>query len=168
MRSGSRPIDILLSQACARTGRGNCSSFIAEARKRQLGNARFEARDVSRMKARSAFDLVTAFDAIHDQARPREVLAAIRRALRPGGVFLMQDIAASSHLAGNVEHPLGPFLYAISTMHCMSVSLAGGGAGLGAAWGRELAEKMLEQAGFTSVRVETLPHDMLNLYYVAR
>ena len=49
----------------------------------------------------------------------------------------------------------------------MSVSLACGGAGLGAAWGKELALEMLAAAGFADVRVETLPHDMLNYYYVA-
>jgi hypothetical protein len=49
----------------------------------------------------------------------------------------------------------------------MSVSLAGGGPGLGAAWGKELALEMLSDAGFGDVRVETLPHDILNYYYLA-
>ena len=52
-------------------------------------------------------------------------------------------------------------------MHCMSVSLAAGGPGLGAMWGREKAVEMLGAAGFTSVRVEALPHDPINFYYVA-
>jgi hypothetical protein len=51
-------------------------------------------------------------------------------------------------------------------MHCMSVSLAGGGPGLGAAWGKELALQMLGDAGFGDVRVEQLPHDIINYYYV--
>lgn len=42
------------------------------------------------------------------------------------------DITASSTLADNLDHPLGPFLYTIiSCMHCMTVSLAAGGMGLG-------------------------------------
>jgi 2-polyprenyl-3-methyl-5-hydroxy-6-metoxy-1,4-benzoquinol methylase len=139
-----------------------------EARRRGLRNVRFEARDVAKMADSAAFDLVTAFDAIHDQADPAGVLRNVRRALKPGGVFLMQDIKACSHVHGNADQPLIPFIYTISCMHCMSVSLACGGAGLGAAWGKELALKMLSDAGFGDVRVETLPHDMLNYYYVAR
>ena len=139
----------------------------AAARERGLANVRFEARDAARMPDRRAFDLVTAFDAIHDQADPAGVLRNVAAALRPGGVFLMQDVRACSHVRGNLDLPLGPFVYTISCMHCMSVSLAAGGAGLGAAWGKELALTMLAEAGFGRVRVETLPHDMLNYYYVA-
>jgi hypothetical protein len=80
----------------------------------------------------------------------------------------MQDIRASSRLEGNREHVLGTFLYTISCMHCMSVSLASGGAGLGAVWGKERALEMLADAGFAIQRVEELPHDILNSYYVAR
>ena len=87
--------------------------------------------------------------------------------LRPDGTFLMQDILASSHLEKNLENPIATFLYTISTMHCMTVSLAQGGAGLGTCWGRELAEKMLRDAGFADVTVEKLPHDDMNYYYIA-
>jgi 2-polyprenyl-3-methyl-5-hydroxy-6-metoxy-1,4-benzoquinol methylase len=140
----------------------------ALARSRGLTNARFEVRDATRMDESRRFDLVTAFDAIHDQADPAGVLRNIAAALRPGGVFLMQDIKAHSHVHGNTDQPLIPFIYTMSCMHCMSVSLACDGAGLGAAWGKELATKMLAEAGFTDVSVETLPHDVLNYYYVAR
>ena len=78
----------------------------------------------------------------------------------------MQDIAAASHVHANLDHPLGPFLYTISCMHCMSVSLAGGGPGLGAAWGKELALEMLAEAGFHNFVVSQLPHDVINYYYV--
>ena len=48
----------------------------------------------------------------------------------------MQDVQGSSHHHENVDHPGGPLLYMISCMHCMTVSLAQGGDGLGAMWGR--------------------------------
>ncbi|MFW6201870.1 MAG: methyltransferase domain-containing protein [Gemmatimonadota bacterium] len=138
---------------------------------RGLDNVRFEVRDTSDFDETaepSAFDLVTTFDAIHDQARPAAVLRGIRRTLRPGGVYLMQDIHASSELGNNMDHPLGPFLYTISCMHCMTVSLAQGGEGLGTMWGRERALEMLERAGFDEVEVHRLEHDIQNDYYVAR
>ncbi|MHC4512532.1 MAG: class I SAM-dependent methyltransferase [Planctomycetota bacterium] len=138
-----------------------------EAREHGCTNARFEVRDVSRLEEPAAFDLITAFDAIHDQASPDKVLAEVCVALRPGGTFLMQDIRGSSHVHNNVDHPIGTFLYAISCMHCMTVSLADGGAGLGTMWGEELALEMLREAGFTNVDVKQLPHDFQNSYYVA-
>jgi hypothetical protein len=128
---------------------------------------RFEATDAAAMNDSRAYDLITAFDAIHDQARPQRVLANIAAALRPDGVFLMQDIAGSSHVHQDVSHPIGTFLYTISCMHCMSVSLACGGPGLGAMWGREKATAMLREAGFGHVRIESLPHDVINDYYIA-
>jgi hypothetical protein len=113
------------------------------------------------------FDLVTAFDAIHDQAQPARVLAGIAAALRPEGVFLMVDIGASSHVHENMDYPLAPFMYTISCMHCMTVSLALDGAGLGAMWGEQLARQMLAEAGFTRVEASRVEGDRTNSYYVA-
>ena len=89
-------------------------------------------------------------------------------ALRPGGTFLCVDIAASSNLADNLEHPLATALYSVSTMHCMTVSLSQGGAGLGTMWGQEKALELLSAAGFANVEVKRVDGDVLNNYYVAR
>ena len=97
--------------------------------------------------------MITVFDAIHDQAQPARVLRNIYRALRPGGILLMVDIKASSQLEDNVGVPLATYLYTVSTMHCMSVSLGLDGAGLGTCWGRQLATSMLADAGFGDVTV---------------
>lgn len=139
----------------------------AEAERLGLGNARFEQVDASRLDAAAGYDLVTTFDAVHDQADPAAVLRNIHRALRPGGVYLMQEIAGSSHVHENLDHPVAPFLYTISCLHCMTVSLAAGGAGLGAMWGEQLATRMLGDAGFTDVVRHALPHDAMNYWYVA-
>jgi len=133
-----------------------------------LGNLRFEVKDATNIGETAAFDLVTAFDAIHDQAQPAKVLVGIFAALRSNGVFLMQDIAGSSHVENNMDHPMGPFMYTVSMMHCMTVSLAQeGGVGLGAMWGEELAIQMLGEAGFMSVEVKQLAHDIQNNYFIA-
>ena len=141
----------------------------AQARARGLRNVTFEARDVAAaVDLRGALDLICGFDVIHDQARPAAVLANVARALRPDGLFLMQDIDTSAHLHENRGHPVAPFLYAISTMHCMSVSLGQGGAGLGTCWGHQTAERMLGEAGFARVDVRRLEHDVMNCWYLAR
>jgi SAM-dependent methyltransferase len=141
------------------------------ANRSELRNLNFEVRDLTAFHCEAteaAYDLVTAFDAIHDQARPDNVLAGIHRSLKPGGVFLMQDIRASSTIAENRDHPIGTLLYTISCMHCMTTSLAQGGMGLGAMWGEQKALEFLKSAGFTNVEVRTLAHDIQNNYYVAR
>ena len=138
-----------------------------EAQRRGLTNVHFQVQDAAEINDRQAFDLITAFDAIHDQAKPAEVLRNIASALRPDGTFLMQDISGSSHVHQDMNHLVAPFLYTISCMHCMSVSLANGGPGLGAMWGKETALEMLKAAGFQQVRVESLPHDIMNFYYIA-
>jgi len=132
----------------------------------ELRNIRFIEKDLTHWDEPQAFDWITALDAIHDQARPDLVLAAIRKALRPGGIFFMQDIDASSEPTENIKHPIGAFIYTISCMHCMTVSLAQGGLGLGAAWGVQLAEKMLNEAGFKDVAIRRFPHDVQNAYFI--
>jgi len=131
-------------------------------------NAHFEVRDVTEFEESAVFDLVTAFDAIHDQAHPARVLGNIHTALRPEGTFLMVDFKASSDVADNIGVPAATFLYTVSTMHCMTVSLGLGGDGLGTAWGRQLAEAMLIEAGFAAVHVQELEADPFNYYYVSR
>ena len=80
----------------------------------------------------------------------------------------MVDIHASSDVDANLDLPWAPYLYAVSTMHCMTVSLSLGGDGLGTAWGAERALRMLADAGLPDVRVERLEEDFINSYYVAR
>jgi 2-polyprenyl-3-methyl-5-hydroxy-6-metoxy-1,4-benzoquinol methylase len=137
-----------------------------EAEERGATNIHFEVKDATILEERERYDLITTFDAVHDQAQPAAVLRGIANALRPGGIYLMQDIAASSHVHNNLDHPVGPFLYTISCMHCMTVSLAQDGAGLGAMWGEEKAREMLRAAGFNKVEVKQLPHDFQNSYYI--
>lgn len=139
-----------------------------DAAERGLINAHFAVKDVARLLEASKYDLITGFDAIHDQAHPQRVLDNIARALKPDGVFLMQDIAGSSYVENNMDLPLGPFGYTISCMHCMTVSLAQDGEGLGAMWGEEKARGMLTDAGFNSIEVHQLPHDILNSYFVVK
>lgn len=140
-----------------------------EAQRKNLGNVRFIAKDLSRFDEEAddeQFDLITTFDAVHDQAKPLAVLKGIARALKSDGVYLMQDIHGSSHVHNNTGHPIGPLLYTISCMHCMTVSLAQGGEGLGAMWGQEKARQLLAEAGFTNVSIHQLEHDFQNDYYV--
>jgi ubiquinone/menaquinone biosynthesis C-methylase UbiE len=132
-------------------------------------NVEFVAADLTHFDEsaeKEAFDFITTFDAIHDQAKPLNVLEGIHRALKPDGVYLMQDISGTSHVHKDIEHPIGTFLYAVSCMHCMTVSLAQGGEGLGAMWGEEKTREYLTRAGFRSITTHRLAHDIQNNWYV--
>jgi SAM-dependent methyltransferase len=143
------------------------AAAVAEADHKGLTNVRFEKRDAARLGETARFDFITTFDSVHDQARPDLVLAGIAQALRPGGVYLCVDIAASSKLSENLDHPFGPFGYTISCMHCMTVSLADGGMGLGAMWGEQKAQEMLTGAGFTSIETVHVDGNIANTYFIA-
>jgi ubiquinone/menaquinone biosynthesis C-methylase UbiE len=147
---------------------GNARS---QASQKGLRNVEFIARDLSDFHETAepeAFDFITTFDAIHDQAKPLEVLKGIHRALKSNGVYLMQDIRGSSHVHTDIGHPIGTFLYAASTMHCMPVSLARGGEGLGTMWGEKKTREYLQKAGFRSIETNQLAHDFANNWYVVR
>jgi len=138
------------------------------ARDAGLDNIHFEERDLSGYDETGRFDFVTSFDAVHDQKDPQDLLRRLRRALRPGGVYLMQDIGGSAALENNADFPMAALLYAVSCIHCTPVSLAQGGHGLGTMWGWETAQSMLQEAGFDSVERHVLPHDPMNVWFVSR
>jgi 2-polyprenyl-3-methyl-5-hydroxy-6-metoxy-1,4-benzoquinol methylase len=134
-----------------------------------LKNVEFIIKDLSdfhQTAPEAKYDFITTFDAIHDQGKPLNVLKGIYRALKADGIYLMQDISGTSHLEEDIKHPIGTFLFTISCMHCMTVSLAQDGEGLGAMWGEEKTKEYLFKAGFNSVHTNKLAHDIQNNWYV--
>jgi ubiquinone/menaquinone biosynthesis C-methylase UbiE len=139
-----------------------------EAAEQGIRNVTFVASDAMTYQPGERFQLVTTFDAVHDQRDPLGLIHHIHALLSEDGVYLMQDIGGSASLMNNRSHPLAPFLYTISCMHCMPVSLGQGGPGLGTMWGEETAQAFLEQAGFSHISSQRLAHDILNVYFVAK
>ncbi len=154
------------------TGYDFCSDAIEQAnitaQKTGIKNIRFETFDLTNFTDISRYDLITSFDAVHDQKDPKTFLGSIYRALKPGGVHLMQDIGGSAKLEKNYDFPMAALLYTISCAHCTPVSLAQGGAGLGTMWGRETALWMLQEAGFQSVDQKVFDHDPMNIWFISR
>jgi SAM-dependent methyltransferase len=140
----------------------------AEATELGLTNARFEVLDVTQLPPEPKFDLITSFDAIHDQRDPAAVLRCAAAALAPDGIYLMIEPKASSNLEDNIGNPFTPYMYGMSVLHCMTVSLAENGAGLGTAWGEQRARRMLEDAGFTSIEVVDAPGPQNSIYICRR
>jgi 2-polyprenyl-3-methyl-5-hydroxy-6-metoxy-1,4-benzoquinol methylase len=139
----------------------------AAARAEGLANVRFEARDLCGYDEHEAFDFITSFDAVHDQPDPEALVRSLRHALKPGGVYLMQDIGGSARLENNRAFPMAALLYAISCVHCTPVSIGQGGVGLGTMWGWETAQTLLRECGFARVERHVLAHDPMNVWFVA-
>lgn len=143
---------------------GYANGVVAE---RGLRNIHFATRDLTDYAVENGFDLVTSFDAVHDQKDPAGLVRTLYRALRPGGVYFMQDIGGSARLENNFDFALAPLLYAVSTAHCTPVSIGQGGPGLGTMWGWETALACLEAAGFARIERHVFPHDPMNVWFVA-
>ncbi len=125
---------------------------LARERSGDLDNVEFRSATVEEIPVEPGFDLVTSFDVIHDLSDPMAGLRRIRQSLSQNGLYLMMEPEADSDLEGNLN-PRGAMLYGISALHCMTQSLARGGEGLGAAWGRQRAESYAREAGFSGFRV---------------
>ncbi len=140
----------------------------AEAAGAGLANVTFEVADVARLTVPAPCDVVFVFDALHDQVDPDAMLARIHEALGPGGLLFMREPRAADTLAGNLGNPLAPILYSVSTLHCLTVSLAHGGAGIGTVFGEQRARQMLASAGFTDLQVHPAPEHPFGAVYLAR
>ncbi|MGO9604846.1 MAG: class I SAM-dependent methyltransferase [Candidatus Binataceae bacterium] len=117
----------------------------------------FEVVDCTRLPA-GKFDFISTFDVVHDSIDPVGLLRSIRGALKPGGTYLMLEVNVSPRLEDNIN-AMGRMMYSMSTLYCMSVSLGGGGAGIGACMGEDKARELAREAGFSEFR--RLPIDDL-------
>lgn len=128
--------------------------------------SRFLALEPDALDGEARFDLVLCLDLLHAQPRPEELLRRALQALRPGGQLVCRELAASSHLADNLERPRAAALYALSLCASLPRGLAGGGAGLGLLWGQERALQLFARAGFAATALAGRP-DSPHQYYVA-
>jgi SAM-dependent methyltransferase len=137
-----------------------------EAAERGLANLSFEIGDATSVESVEPYDAIVVFDALHDQVDPPALLARIHSLLRDDGVLLLCEPHAADSLEGNLANPMAAVQYAVSTMHCLTVSLAHGGAGIGTAFGEQLARDLLQQAGFEDPAMHPAPGQPFNVVYV--
>ena len=121
---------------------------------------------IAKLDGSVKFDFMTTFDAVHDQADPQGMVDGIYRSLKPDSYWLCVDVQGSSYVGENLNHPMGTFIYSVSCQHCMTVSLAYDGVGLGAMWGVQKAREIFGNAGFDKIDIQSLPADPLNNYYI--
>jgi len=116
------------------------------------GRVTFEQVPAEEIPDEHRYDLIMAFNCIHDMSNPRGALRGILGGLKPDGIALWSEARVSDRLEENLNR-MGRVLYGASVMHCMTVSLADGGEGLGNVVGPEAARAMANEAGFSSFEV---------------
>ncbi|MFT4582101.1 MAG: 2-polyprenyl-3-methyl-5-hydroxy-6-metoxy-1,4-benzoquinol methylase [Gammaproteobacteria bacterium] len=128
-------------------------------------NAQFEVLDGSGELPRD-FDIIFTFDVIHDMAKPREGLANIQRHLKPGGIYVLQEITAADERHEN-RGPAAIIKYGMSMTYCMTTSLAHHGEGLGTlGMSEKVARDLCIEAGFGKFRKLDCSNDFISLFEV--
>jgi len=172
---GSGHALVVLAQAFPQsvfTGYDSDEHAIGRARKEAadqgLTNLTFELADIGQLDVSRPFDAIFMFDALHDQVDPSGVLDRIRASLAPDGVFLLREPHAADRLEDNLGNPMASVMYSVSVMHCMTVSLAHAGAGIGLAFGEGHARRLLAEAGFADPQLHPAPGQPFDVVYVTR
>ena len=122
----------------------------------------FDTLDGGQLPA-GKFDFVSTFDVVHDAVDPAGLMSAIRRSLKDDGTYLVQEVNVSDRVEENMK-PLGKMIYSISTLYCMTTSLAHGGAGIGVAMGEKKARELASAAGFKRFTRLPIKDDFAVLY----
>jgi 2-polyprenyl-3-methyl-5-hydroxy-6-metoxy-1,4-benzoquinol methylase len=122
----------------------------------------FDTLDGGQMPA-AKFDFVSTFDVVHDAVDPLGLMTAIRHSLKDDGTYLVQEVNVSDKVEENMK-PLGKMIYSVSTLYCMTTSLAHGGAGIGVAMGENKARELASAAGFRNFTRLPIKDDFAVLY----
>lgn len=129
-------------------------------------NLQFSTQAIEELASDIKFDLITASDCLHDFTDPIAMLRAMHSCLKPDGVLFIIEPKVADDLENNCN-TIATMLYGFSVFHCMTQSLAEGGAGLGACMGPKKTEELIRNAGFTSFEILDIK-SQVNAFYVAR
>ncbi|MFI5485965.1 class I SAM-dependent methyltransferase [Micromonospora echinaurantiaca] len=123
-----------------------------------------DAVDLAGPAGAAGFDLVCVLDALHDMARPVEVLAACRAMLKPTGAVLLMEPRAAERFTAPADET-ERFIYTVSLLHCLPQSLVDeGSVGTGAVLRPETVRRHATAAGFARVTVLDVAHRFHRLY----
>jgi SAM-dependent methyltransferase len=138
-----------------------------------LPNARIEQATLATLADRArtggeTFDLVFAIDCIHDMPDPVGALRDARRVLAEDGLIVWSEPCGSSNPLQNRDDTLARVRAALSPYHCLTVSLAAGGAGLGTIIGEDGARRLADEAGFDSLEIFPVDSPLQAFYGLRR
>lgn len=157
-------------------GFDNDEASIAAARKHaaEAGvseRAKFEVVDVtadlSDAVTPGSYDLVMAFEMIHDLARPVEALTTMRRIGMPDAVHLVMDEKVAETFEAPTDNPVERLMYAASVLHCLPVGRTESpSAATGTVMRPATFTGYATSAGFSSVQIAPIEHDLFRFYHL--
>lgn len=124
----------------------------------------FAVRDASRPGIAGRFDLVTAFETVHDMGRPVAALAWMRELLADGGVVLVADerVGETFSAPGDAIERLN---YGFSALHCLPATMAESDeAATGTVMRPPTLRRYAQEAGFSAVEIAPIEHDFWRFY----
>jgi SAM-dependent methyltransferase len=119
--------------------------------------ATFQVRDASDPDLSGQYDLVTAFECLHDMSNPVDALRMMRQLTAEGGTVLVVDERVGDNFSAG-GNDIEWMMYGWSILHCLPVGMAEPQAsGTGTVMRPETLKGYAAEAGFRSV--EVLPID---------
>jgi 2-polyprenyl-3-methyl-5-hydroxy-6-metoxy-1,4-benzoquinol methylase len=112
------------------------------------GCLRFEERSATLLPQSADFDLIMTCDCLHDMVSPEACARSIAGALKSDGTWFCIEPNVRDNVEDNIN-PLGKLFYSVSTLQCMTCSLAHDGAGYGAGMGEGNVRRVAQLAGFS-------------------
>lgn len=142
---------------------------IADARinARQAGldsRVRFEIRDAGDAALTGSYDLVTAFECIHDMSDPVAALAAMRRLAKPGGSVIVMDERTNERFS-TAENPVEQLLYGFSILGCLPAGRAATpSAATGTVMRPHTLRRYARRAGFRDIDILPIENVFFRFY----
>ena len=125
---------------------------------------RFTKMDAARIPPGATYDLILAFEAIHDMPRPIESLKAMRGAAKPGAPLIVVELRVRDTLAA-LPDPVERFAYGMSLLCCLPAARAEPGSeGIGTVLRPPQLEAYARQAGFQRLAVLPIDHFLWRFY----
>jgi 2-polyprenyl-3-methyl-5-hydroxy-6-metoxy-1,4-benzoquinol methylase len=124
----------------------------------------FQVRDASDPALAGPYDLVTAFECVHDLSDPVGVLSSMRRLTKEHGtVLIMDERVGDSFTAQGMETEW--IMYGSSVLHCLPVGMSGlNSAATGAVMRPNTLREYALQAGFRDVEILPIDNFLFRFY----
>ncbi len=129
------------------------------AKSKGLNNVDFLEAPAHEIPEKNHYDLVCSFDCIHDMVDPKMTLKAIRESVKDDGFYIWSEPNAHENPIKRRD-VVGKAFSAISPLHCMTVSLAHNGEGLGTVIGETSIMKLARDAEFSSIEKLNIQNPM--------
>jgi 2-polyprenyl-3-methyl-5-hydroxy-6-metoxy-1,4-benzoquinol methylase len=138
---------------------------VANTEKEGLSNRiHYHVDTIENAKVNGPYELITAFECLHDMPYPVEALRRMKELVDPAGAVLIADEAVEDALEDNMNF-MGHLLYNFSVLHCLPQALTfPDAAGTGTVIKPSVLRKYAEQAGYTSVDILPIENPQFRFY----